>query len=116
MQIVLKRKVMTPTLITFNEAEFFHTCERICCRSVPKDWSGLTKMDEQALATDNGPIKKQVFEILSALCVYSREGYDRALEVLDHFKTIQAGLDMVYQLPPSCTSAAGWASSVTRFC
>ncbi|RUS82629.1 hypothetical protein EGW08_009622, partial [Elysia chlorotica] len=31
--------------------------------------------------------KKQVFEILSALCVYSREGYDRALQVLDHFKT-----------------------------
>lgn len=31
-------------------------------------------------------VKKQVFELLSALCVYSSEGYSRALEALDHFK------------------------------
>ncbi|XP_041356965.1 uncharacterized protein LOC121374102 [Gigantopelta aegis] len=39
------------------------------------------------LDTENETVKKQVFEILSALCVYSEEGYARALAVLEHYKT-----------------------------
>ena len=39
-----------------------------------------------ALDTENESVKKQVFEILSALCVYSEEGYARALAVLEHYK------------------------------
>ena len=35
-------------------------------------------------------MKKQVFELLSALCVYSAEGYSRALEALEHYKTFQS--------------------------
>merc|ERR1712083_666310 len=31
-----------------------------------------------------------VFELLSALCVYNAEGYSRALEALDHYKTFQS--------------------------
>jgi hypothetical protein len=31
-------------------------------------------------------VKRQVFELLSALCVYNAEGYGRALEALDHYK------------------------------
>ena len=31
-------------------------------------------------------MKRQVFELLSALCVYSSEGYSRALEALEHYK------------------------------
>lgn len=38
-----------------------------------------------ALDTDNVTVKKQVFELLSALCAYSTEGYNRALETLEHF-------------------------------
>lgn len=39
-----------------------------------------------ALDTTNVTVKKQVFELLSALCAYSTEGYDRALETLEHYK------------------------------
>lgn len=31
-------------------------------------------------------IKKQVFELLSALCVYNADGYNRALDALEHYK------------------------------
>lgn len=39
-----------------------------------------------ALDTANVIVKKQVFELLSALCVYNEQGYRRALETLDHYK------------------------------
>ena len=39
-----------------------------------------------ALDTNNVANKKQVFELLSALCVYSAEGYSRALDALEHYK------------------------------
>ncbi|QQP48744.1 Putative LOC100159987 [Caligus rogercresseyi] len=32
-------------------------------------------------------VKRQVFELLSALCVYSGDGYTRALEALEHYKS-----------------------------
>lgn len=40
-----------------------------------------------ALDTNNVTVKKQVFELLSALCVYNADGYQRALETLEHYKT-----------------------------
>ncbi|XP_065351487.1 uncharacterized protein LOC135946924 isoform X2 [Cloeon dipterum] len=40
-----------------------------------------------ALDTSNETVKKQVFELLSALCVYSPEGYARALDALEFYKT-----------------------------
>lgn len=39
-----------------------------------------------ALDTTNVTVKKQVFELLSALCAYNADGYVRALETLDHFQ------------------------------
>lgn len=39
-----------------------------------------------ALDTNNVTVKKQVFELLSALCAYSPEGYNRALDTLEHYK------------------------------
>lgn len=39
-----------------------------------------------ALDTNNITVKKQVFELLSALCAYNADGYARALETLDHFQ------------------------------
>lgn len=39
-----------------------------------------------ALDTNNEVVKKQVFELLSALCAYSRSGYCRAIETLETFK------------------------------
>lgn len=42
-----------------------------------------------ALDTTNVVVKKQVFELLSALCAYSTDGYDRALETLEHYKVSQ---------------------------
>jgi len=39
-----------------------------------------------ALDTPNPTVKKQVLELLSALCVYNAEGYARALDALEHYK------------------------------
>lgn len=39
-----------------------------------------------ALDTTNATVKKQVFELLSALCAYNADGYARALETLDHYQ------------------------------
>nr|CAD7259934.1 unnamed protein product [Timema shepardi] len=47
---------------------------------------------EAALDTNNVTVKKQVLELLSALCVYNAEGYSRALDALQHYKAFNAGL------------------------
>lgn len=39
-----------------------------------------------ALDTSNTMIKKQVFELLSALCLYSHEGYQLAIDALENYK------------------------------
>lgn len=39
-----------------------------------------------ALDTNNEIVKKKVFELLSALCAYSRSGYDRAIETFVYYK------------------------------
>lgn len=39
-----------------------------------------------ALDTNNSLVKKQVFELLSALCAYSPDGYSRAIETLENYK------------------------------
>ncbi len=39
-----------------------------------------------ALGKDNLSSKKQLFELLSALCVYSPEGYNRAIDAFEHYK------------------------------
>lgn len=41
-----------------------------------------------ALDTNNVTVKKQVFELLSALCAYSSNGYKRTIETLEHYKVI----------------------------
>ena len=38
------------------------------------------------LDTNNGLVKSQVFELLSALCVYADEGYKLALDALEDYK------------------------------
>ncbi len=40
------------------------------------------------LDTNNGLVKTQVFELLSALCLYSEDGYQLALDALDDYKVI----------------------------
>ena len=57
-----------------------------------------------ALDTTNSQVKKQVFELLSALCVYSSEGYDRAIQALERHKELQNlryrfQVNMHYQKP-----------------
>lgn len=39
-----------------------------------------------ALDTNNAVVKKQVFELLSALCAYNADGYTRAIETLEFYK------------------------------
>ncbi|XP_039111724.1 inverted formin-2 isoform X3 [Hyaena hyaena] len=41
-----------------------------------------------ALDTSNVMVKKQVFELLAALCIYSPEGHVLTLDALDHYKTV----------------------------
>ncbi|XP_055915666.1 formin-J [Eupeodes corollae] len=42
-----------------------------------------------ALDTNNSTVKKQVFELLSALCAYNSEGYSRAIETLEFYKNLK---------------------------
>ncbi|CAG9568417.1 unnamed protein product [Danaus chrysippus] len=42
-----------------------------------------------ALMTPTAAVKKQVFELLSALCVYNADGYARAVDTLDRYKTLK---------------------------
>ncbi|XP_054721965.1 inverted formin-2-like [Uloborus diversus] len=50
-----------------------------------------------ALDTDDITVKKQVFELLSALCVYRPDGYTRALETLEHYKKLRKGCRYRFQ-------------------
>ncbi|CAL1261437.1 unnamed protein product [Larinioides sclopetarius] len=45
-----------------------------------------TKKLAGGLDTTNAGHKKQIFELLSALCVYNAEGYQRALDTLEHYR------------------------------
>ncbi|XP_075163670.1 FH2 domain-containing protein formin 3 [Haematobia irritans] len=42
-----------------------------------------------ALDTTNAVVKKQVFELLSALCAYNADGYTRAIETLEFYKNLK---------------------------
>lgn len=42
-----------------------------------------------ALDTNNVVVKKQVFELLSALCAYNADGYARAIETLEFYKNLK---------------------------
>lgn len=50
-----------------------------------------------ALDTTNVMVKKQVFELLAALCIYSSDGHALALDALDHYKA-SVGLQQEVQL------------------
>ncbi|XP_061190247.1 inverted formin-2-like [Saccostrea echinata] len=48
-----------------------------------------TKKLVKALDTSHAMVKKQVFELLSALCIYSSEGYSVAMSALDSYKMMK---------------------------
>lgn len=50
------------------------------------------------LDTNNVVVKKQVFELLSALCAYSVDGYCRALETLEHYKVWNSSTVMLHKI------------------
>lgn len=47
-----------------------------------------------ALDTSNMQVKKQIIELLSALCVYNEQGYCRAIETLDRYKKLKGKLTL----------------------
>ncbi|XP_004376812.1 inverted formin-2 [Trichechus manatus latirostris] len=49
---------------------------------------GYVRQLSQALDTPNVMVKKQVFELLAALCIYSPEGHTLTLDALDHYKAV----------------------------
>ncbi|XP_076833808.1 inverted formin-2-like isoform X2 [Brachyhypopomus gauderio] len=50
---------------------------------------GYVRKLSQALDTSNTMVKKQVFELLAALSMFSAEGYRLALDALDHYKAVK---------------------------
>ncbi|XP_075048590.1 inverted formin-2 isoform X2 [Mixophyes fleayi] len=50
---------------------------------------GYVRKLSQALDTSNVMVKKQVFELIAALCIYSPEGHVLALDALEHYKTVK---------------------------
>lgn len=55
-----------------------------------------------ALDTSNVMVKKQVFELLAALCIYSPEGHALTLDALDHYKVSTGDPGQQYRI--SCWS------------
>ncbi|XP_052385849.1 inverted formin-2 isoform X5 [Carassius gibelio] len=53
------------------------------------DNEGYVRKLSQALDTSNTMVKKQVFELLAALCMFSSEGHRLALDALDHYKSVK---------------------------
>ncbi|KAM8921364.1 inverted formin-2 [Pelodytes ibericus] len=51
---------------------------------------GYVRKLSQALDTSNVMVKKQVFELLAALCIYSTEGHALALDALEHYKSVKS--------------------------
>ena len=49
-------------------------------------------------------VKKQVFELLAALCIYSPEGHALTLDALDHYKVSSGGLGQRHRI--SCWSTS----------
>lgn len=58
-----------------------------------------------ALDSDNHTVKKQVFDLLSALCAYSPEGYNRAFETLDHYMVSRVLLLLLLLLTTPTTAS-----------
>ncbi|KAJ8408013.1 hypothetical protein AAFF_G00262410 [Aldrovandia affinis] len=50
---------------------------------------GYVRKLSQALDTSNTMVKKQVFDLLAALCMFSADGYSLALDALEHYKSIK---------------------------
>ncbi|XP_073494740.1 inverted formin-2 isoform X2 [Phyllobates terribilis] len=50
---------------------------------------GYVRKLSQALDTSNVMVKKQVFELIAALCMYSPEGHALALDALEHYKAVK---------------------------
>ncbi|XP_016414715.1 LOW QUALITY PROTEIN: inverted formin-2, partial [Sinocyclocheilus rhinocerous] len=53
------------------------------------DNEGYVRKLSQALDTSNTMVKKQVFELLAALSMFSSEGHRLALDSLDHYKSVK---------------------------
>ncbi|XDV43794.1 hypothetical protein PO909_012201 [Leuciscus waleckii] len=53
------------------------------------DNEGYVRKLSQALDTSNTMVKKQVFELLAALSMFSPEGHRLALDALDHYKSVK---------------------------
>ncbi|KAM9571105.1 inverted formin-2-like isoform 2-T2 [Salvelinus alpinus] len=69
-----------------------------CVRAVMNSSSGINFIVEnegyirklsQALDTSNTMVKKQVFELLAALSMFSSDGYRLAMDALDHYKGVK---------------------------
>ncbi|KAG5857625.1 hypothetical protein ANANG_G00021410 [Anguilla anguilla] len=53
------------------------------------DNEGYVRKLSQALDTSNTMVKKQVFELLAALSMFSAKGYNLALDALEHYKGLK---------------------------
>ncbi|XP_060938335.1 inverted formin-2 isoform X2 [Limanda limanda] len=53
------------------------------------DNEGYIRKLSQALDTSNTMVKKQVFELLAALSMFSADGHRLALDALDHYKAVK---------------------------
>ena len=90
-------------------------CRSVCTRGVRNARGRLAF--PAVLDTNNSLVKMQVFELLSGLCLYSEEGYKKALDALEHYK-VRGPLGRVRWplltrplLPPSAREASPTASA-----
>lgn len=65
---------------------FVHSLQHYFPLSIPLSFLYPLSLPSIVLDTNNALVKIQVFELLSALCVYSIHGHQLALDALKHYK------------------------------
>lgn len=67
-----------------------------------------------ALDTQKATVKKQVFELLSALCAYNSEGYARAIETLEFYKVRKSYIYGLYKEVPIIIDSSYSSSRISK--
>lgn len=83
-----------PTMVTNTTATYSTSStmdSRVGLDYIVETPEYISKLAAVLDSPGNTPVKKQVFELLSALCVYNEDGYRRAIDTLECYRHLKGG-------------------------